>query len=825
MSVRLSLLILGWLFIGMFHLQAAIHYVDAASTNPVAPYLSWSTAAATIQHAVDAASASDDVIVTNGVYATGGKAINGTLINRIAITRPIKVISVNGAESTIVKGSDRTLGSPVRGVYLGSNATISGFTITTGNTLTSGDLYQDQSGGGLFCESSSSTVSDCVIVNCSANQMGGAVYSGTLNNCNLTANSARLYGGAYSSTLNRCLISANFRGGVFSCKLNNCALWGNWSDDLTAAAAMQCSLNNCTVVFNNSYYITPPTSQSECHNCIIYYNSTPEYDDTSSLDHCCTYFLPPNGSENISFQPKFANAGNADWHLQFNSPCIDAGSNIAAAGTTDLGGNPRVTHGTVDIGAYEFQGTAPPRITHYVTLNSFHPEPPYTSWATAATNIQDAIDIALPNSEVVVSNGIYGTGGHGAPNSVTNRIEANKPIIVRSINGASVTRIEGSQVPGTTNGAGAIRCAWMANDATLSGFTLANGATRGNADGDESRGGGVWCDETAWVSNCVIINNSARYGGGVYGGRVRNCILIGNSAVNDGGGARSSSLVGCVVSTNAASIGGGAAWSSLTNCLFESNSAAELGGGAARSTLTRCQILNNSKGGTYGCNLESCLVAGNTGFAAGVSGFWNFHQPAAVSVRNCTVVSNMPTGTMWCYLTNCIVIFNGAAETNNYEQSEPIFDYEWHCCIRPEPRNGFGCITNDPLFVDPRQGNFRLQSNSPCINTGDSISVATITDIDGNPRIRDGIVDIGAYEFQHGASSLAPPLAITLSGQNATLSWPLWASNFVLHAASGIPPNSGGWLPVSAPVTTTEQDNQTSLPLDGSTKFFRLLLP
>ena len=63
------------------------------------------------------------------------------------------------------------------------------------------------------------------------------------------------------------------------------------------------------------------------------------------------------GTGNINTDPLFVDLANGDLHLSSGSPCINAGDDAAVpkGTTTDLDGNPRFI-GTVDMGAYEFQG-------------------------------------------------------------------------------------------------------------------------------------------------------------------------------------------------------------------------------------------------------------------------------------------------------------------------------------------------------------------------------------------------------------------------------------------------------------------------------------
>ena len=76
--------------------------MDNSASGPLSPFSSWATAATNIQDAIDAALAGEIVFVTNGIYATGGKSMDGTITNRVAIDKAVTLQSVNGAALTTI---------------------------------------------------------------------------------------------------------------------------------------------------------------------------------------------------------------------------------------------------------------------------------------------------------------------------------------------------------------------------------------------------------------------------------------------------------------------------------------------------------------------------------------------------------------------------------------------------------------------------------------------------------------------------------------------------------------------------------------------------
>ena len=285
--------------------------------------------------------------------------------------------------------------------------------------------------------------------------------------------------------------------------------------------------------------------------------------------------------------------------------------------------------------------------THYVDLSSTNAAPPFADWGTAATNIQDAVDVAAPGDLVLVTNGVYITGG---PTNYV-RVNVTNALTLQSVNGPLVTVIDGSNT---------VRCVELAEDAVLCGFTL----QRGN---DWARGGAVDCSPTyvsgppsALVANCLVISNYAGYeGGGIAFAVVSNCVFAYNSCyAESGGGALVCTVYNSVFSNNFAPHGGGAGWSTLNNCLLFGNTALDGGGAAYLSDLNNCLVISNSSpfvGGALSCDLSNCTVCGNStgmsgdGLAAGGVGGDAGPMAYTAQIKNSIVYYNSPTN--WDILT------------------------------------------------------------------------------------------------------------------------------------------------------------------------------
>jgi len=413
---------------------------------------------------------------------------------------------------------------------------------------------------------------------------------------------------------------------------------------------------------------------------------------------------------------------------------------------------------------------------YYVSLSGANTYP-YTNWSTAANDIQSAVDAAAAETGagamVLVTNGTY---------ILSSNIVVTNSLNVRSVNGAAVTIINGNR---------ADKCFRISIGTILDGFTITNGYSTGT--GWLGSGNGVHCDEGGIVQNCIIAGNESSYGGGIFcneGGTIVNCSILGNAAYSSGGGIYCSYggvVSNCIIKGNtatntSASSAGGISCSyggDITLCTIIENSAESYGGGIWNNsgTVNLCTISANraDDGGGIWCNdpcvVSLCTISGNSAVNRG-GGIYNqnttINNCVVVSnsadygggvmcqtesrLNNCTISGNEATtqgGGVYCYencsVHNSIVYFNSSPEGPDYYSLITGNEYEY-CCLTPDP-GGTGNITTDPKFVDKNSDNYRLSSSSPCINQGNNSYAAGNYDLNGLPRIIDGTVDMGAYEY------------------------------------------------------------------------------
>ncbi|MBA7648146.1 hypothetical protein ES703_55928 [subsurface metagenome] len=399
------------------------------------------------------------------------------------------------------------------------------------------------------------------------------------------------------------------------------------------------------------------------------------------------------------------------------------------------------------------------------------------SWADAYVDLQEALALASYVSsveEIRVAEGVYkpagpggsegatfqlisavaikgGYAGFGESDPNTRDIRKYETILSGDLNGDDgpnfANNSENSYHVVTGSGSDAT--------AILDGFTI----TAGKGGGSGSNGGGMYNRGSATaptVANCTFKRNSAAYGAGVY--------------CSNGS---SLTLTNCTFSENVVSWYGGGieCWCAgdltVTNCTFNCNSAGE--GGGIYSFNTNCTLIN-------------CIFSGNSavggykkeGYGGGV---YNKDMPFGVEtviMINCTFIANSAVaetgGGIYDFnyyynsstLTNCILWANTADDETDesaqiYADNKiPVINY---CCIQgwTGALGGTGNIGDNPLFADPDNDDYHLQSQagrwdsnsqswvqddvtSSCIDAADMSSP-----IGFEPFPNGGVINMGAY--------------------------------------------------------------------------------
>lgn len=691
---------------------------------------SWATAKATVQAGIDTGS-----LLGGEVWVKAGK-----YNERITLNLGVSVYGgFIGTESVRSARPDPRLNpSVLDGGAGGSVVSASGLPVTT---VVDGFTIQNGGGGangaGLNLTSSYVVVSHNLITrNLNASGGGGVYVNGgapVIVNNTIIGNQANAGGAgvwleaALGVRLANNTISQNRTAGIGGAVL----LRGG-----TAIIVNNTLVNNASASNGGGVYCDTSPAGTIANNLIAFNSSgIHKSDGTFTEDYNCLYQnsnldfdgIAP-GAHDIQTDPQIARNLRGDFHIQPTSPSRNHGDNsVVLPGDLDIDNQARIQDGTVDIGADESDGTifAPSTLVVYVRADGSDAGDGST-WALAKKTVQAAIAAADLGGEVWVKAGTYNEritfslgvsvyGGFTGTEALRSARPdpALNPSILDGGAGGSVVSIPGGITPLTV----------------LDGFTIRNG-------GGGANGAGInIANANPTISHNILTQNlNASGGGGVYVNLgapiITNNTFIGNQANAGGGGLWLDSSQGARVADNT----------------FTLNRTAGIGG----AILLR--------GG-------SATIVNNT-----------LVENQSSGVGGAIYCDTSPGGT----IQNNVIAFNNSG----IHQSDGTFTEDYNCLFQNSLGSYDGLpagshdIQSDPKAARDTRGEFHIQPTSPCRNAGNNAVVQPgDLDIDGQARIQQGIVDIGADESD-GVATFVPSQRVVFvrsdgSDANDGSSWAL----------------------------------------------------
>jgi predicted outer membrane repeat protein len=624
-------------------------------------------------------------------------------------------IEKSSAAQEVILAHCSFLGNSAReggGLYTFSTST---YTLT--NCSFSGNSASEEGGGMCNRSNEYNSVINCSFTNNTATDGGGVYNTNTdftnFTNCRFSGNRASKQGGGLFNTQNFVLANCSFSGnradqeggGIYSSSnfilpplINNCIIWNNQDNSgigTAQASVLNAGTNN--IIISHSLIQNLTTDDADGNKDGI----------TNAADANYPAFF-------TSVDPNTAPTTAGDLRLLPTSPAINMGDNTAdldgpgpntttiADIATDLGGNARILQGIIDMGAYE-QLSCPGGSILYVNDDVASGNDDGSSWANAFNDLQDALALAAscPNvTEIWVAEGTY------TPTTCTTCSTTDREVSFVMQNNLAIY----GGFPGFPGQEGD----FSARNPALVPTLLSGDIGMPGDDSDNSYHvffhNGLGLDDSALLDGFTITGGNAdgtgslgssRDGGGMLNFNsspsVNNCKFIGNRTAADTG------------------IGGGMnnfeSTPRISNCLFFNNSAGQGGAMANISFIASAAVITN------------CTFASNSADISG-DGMLNGFSASPI-------------------ITNCILWGNGS-EIVNINGGNPIVSFS----IVQGGYSGTSNLNEDPLFIDPANGNFQLQEGSPAINAGNNTAIPAglLTDLAGNTRILEDVVDMGAYE-------------------------------------------------------------------------------
>ena len=727
-----------------------------------------------------------------GIYNSGSLTVtNNTLSDNSAGDYGGGIYSfgtLTVTNSTLAGNSVHTQYSAGGGIYSSGTLTVTGSTFS--DNLVNGTHGL---GGGIVNSSGTLTVTDCAFSGNSAdNRAGGICNSGTLTitRSTFSGNSAVSGGGISNSgtaTITNSIFSSNSASGNGGGSFNSGTL------TITNSTFSDNSASDAGGIFNSGAVTI--------NNSVLWQNiggdlGGPLDSGSGNLIGIDPKFIDADGGDyRLSDTSPAINRGE-------NDLAVDPQGNPL---TTDLAGNPRIFDSTVDCGAYEFQGaiaggretasliitTAEDVVDLYDGFISLREAIYYADSESLGTTITfdpglDESTIALCGTAVWIDKTL--TINASSLTSLTiDAGDASRVLVIRTTGDDEVELDNLTITGGSASRGGGV---YSSGTLTVTDGTFSNNSASGD------HGGAVYhSDGVLTVTNVTFSTNSASsYGGAIHGAgilAVTHSTFSDNSAGNGGGGIRN-----CDSGTL-----------TIDNTSFSSNSAAFGGGIISSGTLTvmNSTFYGNSVTGKYwgggGISSSGTLTVANTVFSGNVAsgaygGGGGIHSGGTLTVTNSTLADNSASGAdgdgggIWntgtLMLNNTILAGNTAPNGPDVLDSGTLLTGSNNLIgdgsgqsslVDGDDGNLVGTSESpiDPHFVrnpnagpddtwgteDDDCGDLRLHCDSPAIDAGDNsllppdefdldgdgnTTEPVPHDLDGSPRVRNSVVDMGAYE-------------------------------------------------------------------------------
>ena len=539
-------------------------------------------------------------------------------------------------------------------------------------------------------------------------------------------------------------------------------------------------------------------------------------DGTAAVDIGCYEYDPSSAPAGCSFSVSIPSVASYPMSVTL-TPAVegDYGSVVSVAwnfgdgGSASVGAVAPTPHSYASAGAYSVTLTVETSdagtLTFtdkvmlkssvvYVATTGNATNRPYTTPATPAASLQDALDaLGTPASGRPVIHIADGTYQPTAPVQLLSPIE-----IAGNDADPSQVVIDGRQK---------YKLASISNDGVfIHGITFHRGQGNTSAILTSYPSWFHGCSlemDAGTISNCVINSGKSSYSGcltvwgtaKVFDSTISNGANSDNNVSNAGRGGSlkmtgNSVVRGCVIRGGSARRGAGATVEGnafLVDCVVSNNaSSGSYGGGVniqGNGVVSNCVICANNDssngygGGAYlqGGALVNSLVHNNTAkSAAGV------YQTGGRLV-NCTIVNNRITDSysgVWQTAGSILNTAVSGSAANDASALQSSGGTVASSCALSLASGTDGNVCADPrlTFRNADEGDFTLMSSSPCIDAGspDAAFGAADTDISGSTlRVLDGdadgisAIDIGCYEYDPASVSTAVSFNYSVTASSA----------------------------------------------------------